>query len=65
MAAHSGADDIEAKLAEAQEWLRSLEAGNLHIGGPFEGRTEAKIFDLKRQIAEYESILEKRNADRA
>jgi len=57
-----GNRDIEAELAEAQEFLRGLESGNLHIGQPFEGRTEAKIADLKRQIATYEAILEKQGA---
>ncbi len=53
----SGKDEISARLAEAQEMLESLQTGNLHIGAPFEGRTEAKMYDLRRQIAEYQSIL--------
>jgi hypothetical protein len=52
--------DIEAKLAEAREFLAALQSGNLHIGAPSEGRTEAKIADLQRQIAEYQAILDKR-----
>ena len=57
--------DIEARLAEAQEMLEGLQSGNLYIGQPFEGRTEAKIHDLRRQIAEYQSILDKDNAKRS
>jgi hypothetical protein len=60
--ADSWGDDIRAKLDEAQEMLDVLQSGNLHIGRPFEGRTEAKIADLRRQIAEYQSILDKRDA---
>jgi len=56
--------EIETKLAEAQEMLEGLQSGHLHVGGPFEGRTEAKIHDLRRQIAEYQSILDKRHAAR-
>ena len=35
--------DIRTKMADAQGFLEALEAGNVHIGTPFEGRTEAKI----------------------
>jgi hypothetical protein len=55
-------DEIKAKLAEAQGHLEALQDGHLHIGHPSEHRTEAKIYDLRRQIAEYESILQKRDA---
>jgi hypothetical protein len=60
-----GDEDIKAKMAEANEFLKALESGNLHIGAPFEGRTDAKIYDLKRQVAMWQSILDKRDADRA
>jgi hypothetical protein len=53
---------IKAKIAECQTFLEALESGNLHIGAPFEGRTEARIDDLKRKIAMYQSILDKRQA---
>jgi hypothetical protein len=56
---------LEAKIAEALEQLEALESGGLHLGAPFEGRTEAKIFDLQRQIAMWQSILDRRNAPRA
>lgn len=48
---------IEERLAEAQAMLEALKKGNLHIGAPGEGRTEAKMFDLRRQIADYRKIL--------
>jgi hypothetical protein len=51
--------DIEANLAEAQEHLAALQSGNLHIGSPFEAWTEAKMYQLQRQIAEYQGILDK------
>lgn len=57
-------ESIKAKIAEAQSFLEALESGNLHVGVPVEGRTEAKIHDLKRQIAMYQSILDKRHGDR-
>ena len=53
---------IKAQIAECQTFLEALESGNLHIGAPYEGRTEARIADLKRRIAMYQSILEKRRA---
>lgn len=53
--------DIQAKLAESQEMLEGLLSGNLYLGSPYEGRTEAKIAHLRRDIARYELLL-KRNA---
>jgi hypothetical protein len=58
MKTDNGIGEIKAKLAEAQEWLAALEKGDMHIGAPFEGRTEAKIHELRRQIDMYESMLE-------
>jgi hypothetical protein len=55
---------IKAKIAEAKDFLAGLEGGTLHIGAPFEGRTEARIYDLKRQIGMYQSILDKRHTNR-
>jgi hypothetical protein len=60
----SNDEDIEAKIAEAQEFLEALESGDLHIGALFEGRTDAKMHDLRRQIAMYQSILAKRHVPR-
>ena len=53
-------DVNEAKLKEAQDFLAGLESGHLQIGHPSEGRTEAKIADLKREIAMYERLIEKK-----
>lgn len=57
-------DAIRSKIAENDDFIKTLESGNAHIGAPFEGRTEAKIHDLKRQNAMWQSILDRRNADR-
>jgi hypothetical protein len=57
-------EDLRTKIADAQGFLEALEGGNIHIGTPFEGRTEAKIYDLRRQIAMYQSIIDQRHADR-
>lgn len=55
-------DALKAKISETEELLAALESGHVHIGNPFEGRTEAKIYDLKRQIKMYQFILDKRRA---
>jgi hypothetical protein len=55
-------EGLKAKIAEAQDLIEGLEGGTLQIGDPFEGRTKERIYDLKRQIAAYQSILEKRHA---
>jgi hypothetical protein len=55
-------DALKAKISEAEEFLAALESGHVHIGDPFEGRTEAKIYHLKRQIEMYQSILGRRDA---
>ena len=55
----NGKDEIKAKVAQLQEMLEALQNGRLYIGAPFEGRTEVKIADLSRQIAQYQSILDK------
>ena len=57
-------EDLRTRIADAQGFLEALEGGNIHIGTPFEGRTEAKIYDLRRQIAMYQSIIDQRHADR-
>ena len=54
--------DIRAKIADAQGFLEALEDGNVHIGTPFAARTDAKIQNLRRQIAMYQSIIEERHA---
>jgi hypothetical protein len=60
-----GLEDTYARLAEAQKFLSALESGALYIGLAHEGRTKAKIFDLKREISMYGAIIERRNARRA
>ncbi len=57
--------DIRTKMADAQGFLEALEGGNSHIGTPFEGRTEAKIQELRRQIAMYQSVIAERQANRS
>lgn len=57
-------ENVEAKLVEAKRFLEALESGKVHIGAPFEGRTEAKVYDLRRQIAECEAILDKNDTPR-
>jgi hypothetical protein len=57
-------EDLKAKIADAQGFIEALEGGNIHVGTPFEGRTEAKIFDPRRQIATYRSIIDQRHAHR-
>jgi hypothetical protein len=49
--------DIRAKLADALAKVEILQSAN-HIGLPFERQMEAKLYILRRQIAEYRSILE-------
>jgi hypothetical protein len=56
---------IRAKMADAQGFLEALEGGNVHIGTPFGARTEAKIQELRRQIAMYQSLLDERHANRS
>jgi hypothetical protein len=57
-------EDLRTRIADAQGFLEALEGGNIHIGTPFEGRTEAKVYDLRRQIAMYQSIIDQRHVDR-
>lgn len=56
--------DVQTRISEAEEFLEALRSGNLHIGMPFEGRTEAKIADLQRQISMWRSILDRRQVQR-
>jgi hypothetical protein len=55
-------DQIRAELAQDQEFLEGLQSGKLHYGHPSDGRTEAKIFDLRRKIAEHQAILDRHHA---
>jgi hypothetical protein len=49
--------DIRAKLADALAKLEVLQGAN-HVGLPFERQMEAKMYFLRREIAEYQSTLE-------
>jgi len=55
-------NDIRTKLAESEAFLEGLLSGKLQIGPPSEGRTEAKIADLRRKIADYKSVLDRQHA---
>lgn len=57
-------EGIRARMAENQNFLKALKSGHLHIGAPFEGRTEARIYDLERKIADDKAIIEKNDASR-
>jgi transcription elongation GreA/GreB family factor len=59
MTAESVDEEIRAQLTEAREILKALEVSNLDLGGERQGRTEARVQELRRQIAMYQSILEK------
>jgi hypothetical protein len=58
-------EDLRAKRLEMSEMLEALEGGHLHIGNPWEGRTEARMHDLRRKIAECDALIEKNDAKRA
>ena len=56
---------LKAKQAEMKDMLDALETGKIHIGNPWEGRTEAKIGDLQRKISDYQLLIENIDADRS
>jgi hypothetical protein len=58
-------EDIKARLTEDEDFLTALQSGNLHLAHPPEGRREAKVADLQRQIAIWQSLLAKRRSGRA
>ena len=53
---------LKTSIAGAEEQLGALESNDLTLGLPFEGRTEARIYDLKRKIAMWRSIMDQRAA---
>ena len=57
-------EGLRAKRIELQDELAGYEAGRLYIGNRSEGRTEAKMQDLRRKIAEYDLLIEKNDASR-
>ena len=56
---NGGDEDVEARLNGARELPATSKTGNIDL--PFEERTEAKTADLRRQIALYQSILDRRH----
>lgn len=52
---------IESDLAEAEKMLETLQDPLLNLGGTFEGRKEAQMFDLRRKIIDYRTILDREN----
>jgi hypothetical protein len=52
-------------LAAMKDMLEALETGKINIGNPWEGRTEAKIYDLRRKTAEHDLLIEKHDAQRS
>ncbi len=44
-----------------QETLDGLEAGNVHIGNSWEGRTNARIADLRRKITNLYQLIKTEN----
>ena len=57
-------EDLRLKRRELQDELAGFEAGRLYIGNRWEGRTDAKMHDLRRKIAEYDMLIEKNDAAR-
>jgi hypothetical protein len=56
-------EDLRAEQAEMKAQLEAFETGQLHIGNPWEGRTEAKMHDLRRKIAEHQLLINKHDAE--
>ncbi len=44
-----------------QETLDGLETGNIHIGNPWEGRTNARMADLRRKITNLDQLIKTEN----
>jgi hypothetical protein len=55
-------EGLRAKRIELQDELAGYETGRLYIGHRGEGRTDAKMYDLRRKIAEYDRLIEKNDA---
>ena len=52
-------EGLRAKRTELQDELAGYETGRLYIGNRWEGRTDAKMHDLRRKIAEHDLLIEK------
>ncbi len=61
---HDHVETLKTEQGEMKDMLEALETGRIHIGNPWEGRTEAKIGDLRRKISDYQLLIEKNDADR-
>ncbi len=55
-------EDLRAKRLALMDELAAFETGQLHIGNPWENRTEARMHDIRRKIAVYDQLLEKHDA---
>ncbi len=55
-------DNLKAEQADMIAMLEALEAGKIYIGNPWEGRTEAKMYDLRRKIHDLQLLIEKNDA---
>jgi hypothetical protein len=44
-----------------QKALYGLETGHVHIGNPWEGRTNARIADLRRKISNLDQLIKTEN----
>jgi len=52
-------EGLRAKRIELQDELAGYETGRLYIGNRWEGRTDAKMHDLRREIAEHDLLIER------
>src|SRR6185437_2803637 len=57
-------EGLRAKRIELQDELAGYETGRLYIGNRSEGRTDAKMHDLRRKIAEHDLMIERNDASR-
>lgn len=57
-------ESLKARIVENNDHIAALESTKLHVGAPSDGRTEGKVLGFKPQNAEFQSILDKRNAQR-
>jgi len=58
-------EGLRAEQSEMKDMLAAFETGKLHYGSPWEGRTDAKMYDLRRKIAEHQLLIEKYDIDTA
>lgn len=58
-------EHLRADQLEMKDMPEAFETGKIHSGNPWEGRTEAKMHDLRRKIAEHQLLIEKHDAKTA